>query len=122
MSLSPKRNNVKQGKANSTAGRYLDGNVDSQMAVHAGMYWKARGRVGADVVRVDPRSADLRRLLEGDRLKPIQTVSEVTQGNQARRSGAYHRHLQPPCLRHRRIKTRYSYTAALQNTARYTLD
>ena len=48
------------------------------MAVHAGMHWASSRRIDADIIRVDPRSADMRRLLEGDRLERTEVISQVT--------------------------------------------
>jgi len=58
-------------------GRYLFGYVDVHVAVHAGMYWSSSRRINANVVGVDPRSADVRRLLEGYRLERLEAISEV---------------------------------------------
>jgi len=58
--------------------RNLFGYVDAQVSVHAGVHRSTSARVNANLVSVDPRAADLLRLLEGDRLERIQMISEVT--------------------------------------------
>ena len=57
---------------------YLLGYVDSEVAVHAGVNRATSGRINADVIRVDPRAANMRSLLEGDRLERLKAVFEVT--------------------------------------------
>jgi len=76
-----------------------------EMSVHARVDRKPGRRVNSNVVRVHPSAANGARLLEGDRVESVKSVSQVAQRYKAGCSRSDHGHVQSSLVRrHRSIQ------------------